>query len=79
MTDHYFRSVEHLDEVATHRAELDKLYAAGDPPAQLVAARHDKIRHGLALAKIHATLAEVQGLRALRFSPPIVELPERVS
>lgn len=74
--------MEQLDEVAAHRKQLAVLYAGGTPARpDRIAAHHDAIRHGLALAKIHATLADVQALHDLRSTveATLAALPAGVS
>lgn len=68
--NHYDRATEHLTAAQLAREALDRTYAGTvtDAHRRKIAALNDAMRHNMAVARMHAHLAEVDAIYDLRGS-----------
>lgn len=68
MVQHFDRSTHRLSVAEDAREALDKAYQARPKDPVRIAYLNDHLRHNMAVARMHAHLAEVQALYDLRAS-----------
>lgn len=68
MVHHFDRSTHRLSVAEDAREALDKAYQARPKDPVRIAHLNDHLRHNMAVARMHAHLAEVQALYDLRGS-----------
>jgi len=68
MIQHFDLSRSHLTTASDVREALDKAYQAQPHDRVRIAYLNDHLRHNMAVARMHAHLAEVQALYDLRSS-----------